>query len=101
MSGVGLPLTAFSLHIFASLHAIRGVAPATKTAIVTNAQIEPRFNSRLLETIMESNYLSRDTYGMYKNSGPGPGPALMGADTLIGNDVYNTGEESLATIEDS
>jgi sporulation protein YlmC with PRC-barrel domain len=49
---------------------------------------------------MESNYLSRDTYGMYKNAGSGPGPALMGADTLIGNDVYNTAEESLGTIKE-
>ena len=28
---------------------------------------------------METNYISRDTYGMYKNIGAGPGPALMGA----------------------
>jgi sporulation protein YlmC with PRC-barrel domain len=49
---------------------------------------------------MESNYLSRDTYGMYKNASHGPGPALMGADTLIGNDVYNTAEESLGTIKE-
>jgi sporulation protein YlmC with PRC-barrel domain len=50
--------------------------------------------------MMESNYLSRDTYGMYKNAGTGPGPALMGADTLIGNDVYNTADESLGTIKE-
>jgi hypothetical protein len=50
--------------------------------------------------IMESNYLSRDTYGMYKNTGSGPGPALMGADTLIGNDVYNRAQESLGTIKE-
>jgi len=49
---------------------------------------------------METNYISRDTYGMYKNVGPGPGPALMGADTLIGNDVYNTANESLGTIKE-
>jgi sporulation protein YlmC with PRC-barrel domain len=49
---------------------------------------------------MESNYLSRDTYGMYKNLGSGPGPALMGADTLIGNEVYNTANESLGTIKE-
>ena len=49
---------------------------------------------------MESNYLSRDTYGMYKNLGAGPGPALMGADTLIGNEVYNTATESLGTIKE-
>jgi sporulation protein YlmC with PRC-barrel domain len=49
---------------------------------------------------MESNYLSRDTYGMYKNIGSGPGPALMGADTLIGNDVYNSSNESLGSIKE-
>lgn len=49
---------------------------------------------------MESNYLSRDTYGMYKNFSAGPGPSLMGADTLLGNDVYNTAEESLGTIKE-
>jgi sporulation protein YlmC with PRC-barrel domain len=49
---------------------------------------------------MESNYLSRDTYGMYKNLGAGPNPALMGADTLIGNDVYNKADESLGTIKE-
>jgi sporulation protein YlmC with PRC-barrel domain len=49
---------------------------------------------------MESNYLSRDTYGMYKNIGSGPGPLLMGADTLIGNDVYNSANESLGSIKE-
>jgi hypothetical protein len=49
---------------------------------------------------MESNYISRDTYGMYKNSDSGPGPTLMGADTLIGNDVYNTADESLGSIKE-
>jgi len=49
---------------------------------------------------METNYISRDTYGMYKTSGSGPGPSLMGADTLIGNDVYNTADESLGTIKE-
>lgn len=49
---------------------------------------------------METNYISRDTYGMYKNTEGGPGPSLMGADTLIGNDVYNTADESLGTIKE-
>ena len=38
------------------------------------------------------NYVERDTYGMYNtptSGGSGPGPELMGADTLNGNDVYN------------
>jgi sporulation protein YlmC with PRC-barrel domain len=49
---------------------------------------------------METNYLSRDTYGMYKNLGEGPGPALMGADTLMGNEVCNTAGESLGNIKE-
>lgn len=49
---------------------------------------------------METNYISRDTYGMYKNAESGPGPALMGADTLIGNDVYNRSDENLGTIKE-
>ncbi|HEY2463797.1 MAG TPA: PRC-barrel domain-containing protein [Steroidobacteraceae bacterium] len=48
----------------------------------------------------ETNYISRDTYGIYKNVGSGSGPALMGADTLIGNDVYNPAKESLGTIKE-
>jgi len=36
------------------------------------------------------NYEERDSYGMYKGTlRTGPGPALMGANTLVGNDVYN------------
>ena len=41
-------------------------------------------------------YADRDKYGIYRNNGsssdsssPGPGPALMGADTLIGDSVVN------------
>jgi sporulation protein YlmC with PRC-barrel domain len=49
---------------------------------------------------METNYISRDTYGMYKNTQGGPGPALMGADTLIGTNVYNTADESLGPIKE-
>jgi sporulation protein YlmC with PRC-barrel domain len=51
---------------------------------------------------MQTNYVSRDTYGMYKNYGStaGPGPALMGADTLLGNDVYNGAGENLGTIKE-
>jgi sporulation protein YlmC with PRC-barrel domain len=55
------------------------------------------------------NYEERDTYGMYKGnlvggSGvivrQGPGPELMGADTLIGNDVYNLKNEDLGDIKE-
>ncbi len=51
------------------------------------------------ETVM--SYLDRDTFGMYKSFDVnGPGPALMGADTLIGNDVYNQKEEDLGDIKE-
>lgn len=47
------------------------------------------------------SYLDNDTYGMYRrNSGDGPGPQLMGADTLIGNDVYNEADEDLGDIKE-
>ena len=47
------------------------------------------------------SYLDRDTYGMYKNENEaGPGPRLMGAETLIGNDVYNLEDEDLGDIKE-
>lgn len=51
------------------------------------------------------NYETRDTYGMYKTNvihheGRGPGPRLMGADTLNGNDVYNRAGEDLGDIKE-
>ena len=55
------------------------------------------------------NYEERDPYGIYKVkttavSGPdmrqGPGPELMGADTLLGNDVYNQNDEELGDIKE-
>lgn len=55
------------------------------------------------------NYVERDSHGMYKgtsNNAPdskgdrGPGPELMGANTLVGNDVYNTKLEDLGDIKD-
>lgn len=46
------------------------------------------------------NYETRDTFGMYKNTHGGPGPYLMGADTLVGNDVYNHKEENLGDIKE-
>lgn len=47
------------------------------------------------------NYETRDTYGMYKsNDSRGPGPRLMGADTLIGNDVSNHMDEDLGDIKE-
>ncbi len=55
------------------------------------------------------NYEERDSYGIYKiktgtASGPdashGPGPYLMGADTLIGNDVFNKAAEDIGDIKE-
>ncbi len=55
------------------------------------------------------NYEERDPLGIYKapavsGAGPsglhGPGPHLMGADTLIGNDVYNGQTEDLGDIKE-
>ena len=45
------------------------------------------------------SYLDRDILGMYRNH-DGPGPALMGADTLIGDDVYNHEDEELGDIKE-
>lgn len=46
------------------------------------------------------NYEDRDTFGMYKDDTGGPGPELMGANTLVGNDVYNQKEEELGDIKE-
>lgn len=47
------------------------------------------------------SYLSRDTYGMYKHTNKaGPGPALMGANTLINEDVVNAQGENLGDIKE-
>lgn len=45
-------------------------------------------------------YLDRDTYGMYKKTGKGPGPHLMGTNTLTGEDVYNPQDEKLGDIKE-
>ena len=47
------------------------------------------------------NYEERDSYGMYKiTTKNGPGPSLMGADTLVGNDVYNNDDEDLGYVKE-
>lgn len=47
------------------------------------------------------NYLEQDSFGMYAVSdSDGPGPRLMGADTLLGNDVYNLLDEDLGDIKE-
>ncbi|MGK5019113.1 PRC-barrel domain-containing protein [Janthinobacterium sp. LB2P10] len=45
------------------------------------------------------SYLDRDILGMYRDH-DGPGPSLMGADTLIGDDVYNHSDEELGDIKE-
>jgi len=47
------------------------------------------------------SYEQRDTYGMYKSyDKEGPGPRLMGAGTLMGEDVYNHKDEDLGDIKE-
>ena len=61
------------------------------------------------------NYLERDNFGMYRSMGDsnaidngnnngntphGPGPSLMGANTLDGNDVYNRKGDDLGDIKE-
>lgn len=47
------------------------------------------------------NYVERDRFGMYAvDDSNGPGPRLMGAETLIGNDVVNDQGEDLGDIKE-
>lgn len=52
------------------------------------------------------NYKDNDAFGMYsaEGGGPdtkkGPGPELMGAHTLVGNDVYNLQGEDIGDIKE-
>ncbi|RJP64629.1 MAG: PRC-barrel domain containing protein [Comamonadaceae bacterium] len=56
------------------------------------------------------NYEERDAFGIYAattdmddtvpNRNRGPGPHLMGADTLLGNDVCNAQDEDLGDIKE-
>ena len=48
-----------------------------------------------------AKFTDRDRYGMYRTlDQDGPGPALMGAHTLLGNDVVNGQDESLGDIKE-
>jgi len=49
---------------------------------------------------MDTNYVTRDNFGMYARENDGPGPSLMGANTLLGNDVYNADGEDLGDIKE-
>jgi len=47
------------------------------------------------------SYEERDDYGMYKNKhGKGPGPEMLGANTLIGDHVHNLQDEHLGVIKE-
>ncbi len=47
------------------------------------------------------SYGDNDSYNIYHNKfGDGPGPYLMGAGTLTGNDVYNLKDEKLGEIKE-
>ena len=46
------------------------------------------------------SYTERDNYGMYQHTDHGPGPALMGANTLIGDKVVNASDEHLGEIKE-
>ena len=47
------------------------------------------------------SYTERDKYGMYKSSdSAGPGPSLMGADTLLGEKVVNAYDVELGDIKE-
>jgi sporulation protein YlmC with PRC-barrel domain len=50
---------------------------------------------------VKMSYEERDAYGMYVDNGhKGPGPELMGADTLIGDHVHNLKNEHLGEIKE-
>jgi uncharacterized protein YrrD len=49
---------------------------------------------------MQTNDVTRDSFGMYANGSTRPGPALMGANTLLGNDVYNKDGQDLGDIKE-
>lgn len=49
---------------------------------------------------MKTSYVTRDNFGMYAHTSDGPGPALMGADTLLGNTVCNSHGEELGDIKE-
>src|SRR4051812_19850273 len=60
-------------------------------------------NFKLTFKEISMSYEDRDTYGMYRRYGKGDegsGPRLMGADTLIGDDVYNHKDEDLGDIKE-
>jgi len=49
---------------------------------------------------MDTKHATRDNFGRYADGTTGPGPALMGAHTLLGNDVYNRDGDDLGDIKE-
>lgn len=49
---------------------------------------------------METHDLARDNASLSASSTSGPGPALMSAHSLLGNDVYNRDAEDLGDIKE-
>jgi sporulation protein YlmC with PRC-barrel domain len=49
---------------------------------------------------MAANPVTRDNFGMYAPAGEGPGPALMSAHTLLGDDVCNKDGEDLGEVKE-
>jgi sporulation protein YlmC with PRC-barrel domain len=65
------------------------------------AVLRPTLLERLHFEGNDMGYTDRDKYGIYRHTGKnGPGPALMGADTLLGEHVVNGAEESLGEIKE-
>lgn len=46
------------------------------------------------------NYQVRVNHGKYRGNSVGPGPRFMGAETLIGNDVYSLDDENVGNIKE-
>jgi hypothetical protein len=49
---------------------------------------------------MQTIDVTRDNFGMYAHGSMGLGPALMGANTLLGNDVYNKDGQDLGDTKE-
>jgi len=68
----------------------------------SNVQSNPYYGCKL-EFFQEvkMSYEERDAYGMYVDNGhKGPGPELMGAETLIGDHVHNLQDEHIGEIKE-
>lgn len=74
--------------------------PETRPSRI-DAKVRSVMDIHYPEIIM--SYEDRDTYGMYRGrtaAGDGPGPGLMGAGTLIGNEVRDGDGNELGEIKE-